>query len=193
MTIPKLDIGAYVTGTKEPIYDARPLVQQSGGNVIFVVGNYRLSALGFLGGSRFMQDGGTANAGFWDQRAIMQWIQDHISMVNGNPKDVSLWGESAGAGSVMHHLTAAGGTLKPLFNRAFVQSPWNVAKYEPTGNLDRQYDELVKTLGCTGASRLACLRGVPAETLRKAVDKLVAAVPFGQFGFGYAVRLNRYS
>jgi carboxylesterase type B len=153
--------------------------------VIFVVGNYRLSALGFLGGSQFIEEGGTPNAGFWDQRAVMEWIQKYIALVNGDPNNVSLWGESAGAGSVMHHLTAAGGSLEPLFRRAFVQSPWNVPKYDPEGNLDLQYTELAKQLKCTKGNLLACLRQVPADTLRKAVDQIVSDVPPGQFGFGY--------
>jgi carboxylesterase type B len=174
-----------VTGTKEPIYDARPLVQASGGNAIFVVGNYRLSALGFLGGSRFIREGGVPNVGFWDQRTVHEWIQTNIHLVNGDPNQVSLWGESAGAGSVMHHLTAGGGKLKPLFRRAFVQSPWNVPKYNLAGNLDQQYHDLGKALKCTGENILSCLRKVSAGTLRTAVDQLVANVPFGQFGFGY--------
>jgi carboxylesterase type B len=180
-----------VTGTKEPIYDARPLVQASGGNVIFVVGNYRLSALGFLGGSRFISEGGVPNAGFWDQRAVQEWIQENIHLVNGDASQVSLWGESAGAGSVMHHLTAGGGKLKALFKRAFVQSPWNVPKYDPAGKVDQQYHELGKQLKCTTGSILTCLRKVPADTLRIAVDRLVANVPFGQFGFGYGVLAGR--
>jgi carboxylesterase type B len=159
-------------------------VQASGGNAIFVVGNYRLSALGFLGGSRFIQEGGIPNVGFWDQRAVMEWIQANIELVNGDPNNVSLWGESAGGGSVMHHLTAAGGSLKPLFKRAFAQSPWNVPKLDPTSNLDRQYHTLAKDLGCTTGSLLSCLRRASAQDLRKVVDRMVANVPFGQFGFG---------
>ena len=173
-----------MTGTKEPIYDARSLVKQSNGNAIFVVGNYRLSALGFLGGSRFMSEGGVPNTGFWDQRAVQELIQNHIHLVNGDPNQVSLWGESAGAGSVMHHLTAGGGKMKALFKRAFVQSPWNVPKFDPVGNLDQQYFELGRLLGCTGGNILSCLRKAPADELRPAVDQLVADVPFGQFGFG---------
>lgn len=158
-----------------------------------MVGNYRLSALGFLGGFRFIEEGGTPNAGFWDQRAVMEWIQAYIRLVNGDPNNVSLWGESASARSVMHHLTAAGGNLKPLFKRAFVQSPWNVPKYNPAGNLDRQYNTLATELKCTNGNILNCLRNVPAETLRKVVDRLVADVPFGQFGFGYETSAWEFS
>ena len=176
--------GAYVTGTKEPIYDARSLVKASDGQTIFVVGNYRLSALGFLSGSRFIAEGGVPNVGFWDQRAVQEWIQTNIHLVNGDPEQVSLWGESAGAGSVMHHLTAGGGKMKALFKRAFVQSPWNVPKYDVKGKLDEQYHQLASKLGCMSGNLLGCLRQVSADKLRGAVDELVADVPFGQFGFG---------
>lgn len=157
---------------------------QSNGSVIVVVGNYRLAGFGFLAGSTFQQDGGVPNAGLWDQRAVMMWIQNYISIVNGDPEQVSLWGESAGAGSAMHHLTAGAGKLKPLFKRAFIQSPWNVPKYNPNGVLDKQYKDFAQSLGCKTGNLLTCMRSVKDESVRKAMDKLVANVPHGQFGFG---------
>lgn len=93
------------------MYDGTGLVKNSGNNVIYVAGNYRVShltpaslantdrvqlgAFGFLSGSTVEKEG-TPNAGFWDQRAVLQWIQDYASLFGGDPTDVSVWGESAG-------------------------------------------------------------------------------------------------
>lgn len=74
--------------------------------------------------------------------------------------------------------------MQALFKRAFVQSPWNVPKYNPKGSLDTQYKELATALKCTRDNLLTCMRKVKVEVVRKAMDKLVANVPYGQFGFG---------
>ena len=60
-----------------------------------------------------MEEGGTPNAGLLDQRAVFQWVQDHIGLVGGDKDSVSAWGESAGASSIMHHLVQKGGSQDP--------------------------------------------------------------------------------
>ena len=57
-----------------------------------------------------MEKEGLPNAGFYDQRAVLQWIQDYIGLVGGDKSQVTAMGLSSGAGSIMHHLTAFGGT-----------------------------------------------------------------------------------
>lgn len=51
-----------------------------------------------------MEKEGQPNAGLWDQRAVHEWIQTYADLFGGDAKEVSVWGESAGAGSIMHHL-----------------------------------------------------------------------------------------
>lgn len=53
-----------------------------------------------------MEKDGLPNAGLHDQRAIFQWVQDYVHLLGGNKKDVSAWGESAGGGSILHHLVS---------------------------------------------------------------------------------------
>ncbi len=69
--------------------------------------NYRLGAFGFLDGSEFESDGGNSNAGLLDQRAALKWIQTHIHLFGGDPGQVTVIGESAGAGSIEHQITVS--------------------------------------------------------------------------------------
>lgn len=75
---------------------------------ISVMIQYRLGAFGFLS-SEDVKRNGQLNAGLLDQRFALQWVQDHIQRFGGDPKKVTLAGESAGAGSVMLQAMAYGG------------------------------------------------------------------------------------
>ncbi|KAL8850387.1 MAG: hypothetical protein Q9221_004707 [Calogaya cf. arnoldii] len=180
--------GAYIFGGKDQFSDAIPfyggtgLVQQSGGNVIYVSSNYRLGAYGFLAGSTMERDG-LPNAGLYDQRAVLQWIQDHIHLVGGDKTKVSAWGESAGAGSIMHHLTAFGGTQDPLFSRAVLQSPAFQPKFDRRGDLEVTFQNFTALAGCAGEG-LACLRAASADALDNANVKLNEGGLPGTFAVG---------
>ena len=69
---------------------------------------YRLSAWGFLGGEELLESGNT-NLGFRDQRLALHWINENIGAFGGDKDKVTIWGESAGAGSVGAHLLAYNG------------------------------------------------------------------------------------
>jgi hypothetical protein len=58
-----------------------------------------------------VKSNGVLNAGILDQNFALQWVQKYISRFGGNPDRVTISGESAGAGSVMLHDIARGGTL----------------------------------------------------------------------------------
>lgn len=61
---------------------ADAMIKASGGNLVWVAGNYRLGAYGFLTGTTVEKEG-VPNAGFWDQRAVLEWIQKYITLVGG--------------------------------------------------------------------------------------------------------------
>lgn len=100
--------GGYTGGSKDDSGSAAGLIARSGGDnngrVIFVSFNYRLGAFGFLSGATLQADG-VANAGLLDQRFALEWIQRNIHHFGGDPGRVTVVGESAGGGSIMHQIT----------------------------------------------------------------------------------------
>ncbi len=190
--------GAYLFGGKETVlqsndttwslYDGRGIFDASDNGIIWVVGNYRLGAYGWLAGST-MEYAGTPNAGLHDQRLVLQFIQTYIGQVNGNNDKVSAWGNSAGAGSIIHHLTAFGGDQSPLFQRAALWSPAYQWAWDRQGTLQQTFSNFSKAAGCgarTGS--LDCLRQADNKQLKVANQEIVTSVTkTGLFPFGPAV------
>lgn len=110
--------GAFVLGAGSTfLYDARSLVRA--GNVVVVSINYRLGAFGFLDlRSVSERSAAASNLGLRDQIAALEWVRDNIAALGGDPANVTVFGESAGAMSVGALLAAAPG----LFRRAILQS-----------------------------------------------------------------------
>lgn len=113
-------------------------------NVIVVTLNYRLSILGFL----CLPDAGIyGNAGLKDQRLAMQWVQRNIENFHGDPNNVTLFGESAGAACVHFH------TLSPrsqrYFHKAICQSGNAIMEWAFDPNMEEKSKILAKLLGCT--------------------------------------------
>jgi para-nitrobenzyl esterase len=102
-------------------YDPTPLVKQ--GNVIVVSINYRLGFLGFLAHPALSAEtayGGSGNYGLMDQQFAMSWVRRNIAAFGGNPRNVTVFGESASVLAHMASPTAAG-----LFNRAIAETGVN--------------------------------------------------------------------
>jgi carboxylesterase type B/predicted nuclease of predicted toxin-antitoxin system len=88
--------GAFTGGSgSDPTFDGGNLVSR--GDVVLVTINYRLANLGFLNvpGTNI-----TGNYGLADQIVALQWLQKNINAFGGDPKRITIWGQSAGAGSV---------------------------------------------------------------------------------------------
>ena len=169
--------GAYVFGsknefdiTKLPLYSGVGLLSATPEPLIFVAGNYRLGAFGWLAGS-YLENNGAPNAGLLDQRMILQFVQKYISKVNGNPTSVSAWGESAGAGSILHHLVAANGQQDPLFSRAILQSPAYQWQWDRFGILNDTYTYFAKLAGCPTGD-ISCLQSTNQTALQTANQAL---------------------
>lgn len=157
-------------------------------NFVFVAIQYRLGAFGFLS-SQAVHDGGVVNAGLLDQNMALNWVQQHISSFGGDPTQVTIWGESAGAGSVMQHLVAYGGSLNTsLFNSAMLASPYLPSQYEYNDSVPTAlYEQLATRVGCSGTNTFQCLSAVSGPTLALAGDTVSRSAPYGTWGFAPVV------
>ena len=130
-----------------------------------------------------METQGLPNTGLYDQRAVLEWIQSYIHLAGGDPTQVSAWGESAGAGSIMHHLVSQGGAQDPLFSKAVMQSPAFALMFDRKGSLEDTFQKFTSLAGCAGQG-VACLRAASAEALQKANTALNEEGPAGSFAVG---------
>jgi carboxylesterase type B len=156
--------GAYAFGSKNQLgalYTGESFLKASKYQTIYVAGNYRVGAYGWLAGHYMQNTGSTqTNAGLYDQALLFEWVQTYISQVNGNKDQVSAYGESAGASSILHHLVREGGTVDPTFKRFGVQSPafeWAWDNSE-NGKLDQIYKNFSNFAGCGYDFNIDCLR-----------------------------------
>src|SRR5260221_3767483 len=154
--------GAYVFGSGAvPWYDGARFAQH--GDVVVVTVNYRLGPFGFLHLADQFGDelAGSRNAGILDQVAALEWVRDCIAAFGGNPNDVTVFGESAGANSVATMLAMTAGL--GLFGKAIAQSAagaW-VSTRERAAKVAQR---TIETLGVP-ARDLDALRSVPKERL----------------------------
>jgi para-nitrobenzyl esterase len=133
--------------------------------------NYRLGAFGFLAHPHF-----GANFGVQDQMAALKWVRENISAFGGDPSNVTVFGESAGAVGIRAMLSSP--AAKGLFHRAILQS----AGFEPPANappesLQRAYDAADKLFERLGSTDPQKLRNVSAEVLGRASHEFSGVVP----------------
>lgn len=151
-------------------YDGTTLVGEQ--NIILVSINYRLGVLGFMGLNELKSEtnGILGNYGFFDQLKAMEWVKANIANFGGNPSQVTIFGESAGALSVSVHLGSHQQTKHSggrLFQRAIIESyygptAWSASVSDWLGN------QFVFQTSCSGkknATLVACLRSLDAATL----------------------------
>uniref|UniRef100_A0A8H7XML8 Carboxylic ester hydrolase n=1 Tax=Psilocybe cubensis TaxID=181762 RepID=A0A8H7XML8_PSICU len=141
----------------------------AGTPIIFVTMNYRLSAYGFLAGSEVHNEG-IGNFGLYDQRVALKWIQTYIHAFGGDSTRVTILGQSAGAISASLQMLAFGGDTQGLFHGAFMQSGAPVP-VDSMLNGQGVYDLISSKTGCDKTlDSLKCLREIPLEQLKSAVD-----------------------
>jgi len=143
------------------------------GDVVVVSMNYRIGALGFMAHPAFdrARSGGYA---LEDQRAALRWIQANIAAFGGDPRNVTIAGESAGAASVCMQLYAPEESAG-LFQRAIIQSAGCARTLRTVAEAESVGLKMAERLGCTDPkTALACLRAAPVAAILAAQTAIAA-------------------
>jgi para-nitrobenzyl esterase len=142
--------------------------------VVVVSMNYRMGRLGFFAHPALVKEAAdepVGNYGYMDQLAALKWVQRNIKAFGGDPKKVTIFGESAGGGSVMAHMISP--LSRGLFRGAILQSPGvptaraQLTPLTPLKDAEKQAVAYAASVGIKGddADALAALRALPAEKL----------------------------
>ena len=187
--------GGFELGTNA-YYDGIDLVLEGvklGEPFIFVAINYRVGGFGFMGGKEIKAEG-SSNLGLLDQRMALEWVADNIAAFGGDPARVTIWGESAGAMSVLDQMALYDGNNKykgkALF-RGGIMNSGSIVPTEPVDGVKAQavYDHVVAKTGCSGkADTLACLRSVDYTTFLNAANSVPGIVSYSSIALSYLPR-----
>ncbi len=188
--------GAMVHGSST-MYPGDGLAAQG---VLVVSMNYRMSRVGFFAHPALASespDDVRGNYGYMDQLAVLKWVQRNIAAFGGDPKQVTIFGESAGGGSVLAHLVSP--MSRGLFQRAIMQSPGTPgprAKVIPSTELvaaEKMAVDWVHSVGISGegAAALEQLRALPTSKLLEGTSgpDTIAALSAGTVPGGMAMSI----
>ncbi|MFI7125001.1 carboxylesterase/lipase family protein [Nonomuraea sp. NPDC050153] len=146
-------------------YDLTKLATR--GDVVVVSVNYRLGALGWLAhpaleaGERYQ----SGNYGLLDQQAALRWVRRNIAAFGGDPRNVTLFGESAGAADICAGLASP--TAAGLFDKTIAQSFSCSSATRTEEQAEAEGVKFAEAVGCS-AGPAACLRALPAKKLMEA-------------------------
>nr|XP_022909379.1 esterase B1-like [Onthophagus taurus] len=149
--------GAFLAGSGSTIlYGPEYLISQ---NIVLVTLNYRVGALGFLS----LEPDLPGNVGLMDQIMALKWVRENISDFGGNPRNITLFGHSAGAASVHYLLLSP--KSEGLFHKAIIQSG---SALDPWARGHENSQKLIKALGINvknNQEALKILKEVPVDDI----------------------------
>jgi para-nitrobenzyl esterase len=155
--------GGYTSGSgASPGTDGELLAKKG---VVLVTINYRLGVLGFFSHPELTKESdrrASGNYAFMDQVAALQWIQKNIAAFGGDPRRVTVFGDSAGSSSISNLMASP--QAKGMFQRASAQSgAWMGLSVSPMRKLADAEQAGAKMAESLGAKSLAELRAKPAD------------------------------
>jgi para-nitrobenzyl esterase len=153
-------------GVPGDFYGGRALVEEH--DVVVVTINYRLNAFGFFAHPALAGEDPAypyaGNQGLLDQRAALEWVHANIIAFGGNPKKVTIFGESAGSADVCYQIASPGS--RKLFHRGISESGGCTTRQQTPEEGAAHAAALSAAVGCGGmADELGCLRAVSAAEL----------------------------
>ena len=150
----------------EPNYIGASLASKG---VIVVSVPYRLGVFGFFSHPELSH----ANFALTDMIAALRWINQNIAAVGGNPNNITLFGESAGASNIAYLMASP--VAKGLFQRAIHQSAgWAMYGTQSKNELEHFAVELANTLGAGDKKQIESLRQASAEQLLNTAEEVYA-------------------
>ncbi len=181
--------GGFVNGGSSPaVYDGSQFARRG---VVFVSFNYRLGRFGYFGFPALTKenpDEPHGNYAYMDQIAALKWVRRNIAAFGGDPRNVTLFGESAGGGSVFAMLTSP--LSQGLFQKAIIESgggrsglfpPRYLSKASTAGmpSAESVGLEFAKKAGISGEGpdALAALRKLPAEAVCDGLNMATMRTP----------------
>ncbi len=151
--------GALVTGESDD-YLPTNLVQDG---VTVVTINYRLGALGFLAHPALADaNGQSGDYGLMDQQAALRWVKRNIASFGGDPRNVTIFGESAGGLSTLSQVASP--QARGLFEKAIVESGSYNLTQASLSSAESAGEAFAAQAGCASQTA-ACLRGLPVSTI----------------------------
>jgi para-nitrobenzyl esterase len=151
--------GALVSGESND-YDPTQLVEHG---VTVVTINYRLGALGFLAHPALADaKGQSGDYGLMDQQAALRWVQRNIVSFGGDPRNVTIFGESAGGLSVLSQVASP--QAKGLFEKAIAESGSYNLTQASLASAETAGEAFATQAGCASQTA-ACLRSLPVSTI----------------------------
>jgi carboxylesterase type B len=155
---------------------------------VVVYSNYRTNVFGFLPGSKIAKGKDVdLNPGLLDQQAALKWIQKYIENFGGDKRNVTIWGQSAGGGSVVAQTIATGNRGKRLFTKALASSPFwpKTYRYDSPWAEDL-YQQTLQDVGCKNATdEIKCLKEVDVQKLRDSALKQSTSQQYTTASFTY--------
>ena len=154
--------GGFTGGCGHEKHFDGPVWPQKG--VIAVTLNYRLGPMGFVTLPELKEEAGfTGNYGLYDQMTAIKWVKDNIASFGGDPENITIMGQSAGAMSVQQHCLSP--LTDGLFQRAVMSSGGGVSKALSAAPAERGYAFWQKAMENAGCKDLAQFRELPADKL----------------------------
>lgn len=150
--------------------------------VVLVTINYRLGRLGFFAHPALAgkgSEGSLADFGLMDQIAALKWVRANIGAFGGDPSNVTIFGESAGAMSVNYLLASA--KARGLFEKAISESGFARSSGTTLEAANREGESFAKALGIEGdgPASAAALRALPADVLVRNPPDIIGASRIG--------------
>jgi len=158
--------GSFVSGTgASPIYNGATFAKAG---VVLVTLNYRLGRFGFFAHPALTAEtpkGPLANYGLMDQIAALKWVRSNIAAFGGDPANVTVLGESAGAMSVNDLMVSP--LARGLFAKAISESGFGRTRAPSLADAEAAGAEIARQAGVNGtdAAALAALRALPPQAL----------------------------